>query len=180
MSGVVLDQTTHAPIVLARIRTNDGRVGALSTTQGNYVMPHRSGTYQITATADGYHAFTGQVVVAELAVTTSDISMVPIEAKQINQIPTASLTVSPPSGETNTSFQFDASGSSDTESQQEHTGQPEQQHRFPRCFRAASTGDRQSLCHYGVIERPLPVPARYPAPRLKDYLGRTCLSPGVR
>ena len=111
VSGKVLDQTTQAPIVLARIRT-DGRGSALSTSEGNYLMAHRAGNYQATVTAEGYHPFSGQIVVSELAITTFNISMAPDIP---NQMPTASLTVSPSSGNTNTSFQFDASSSSDPE-----------------------------------------------------------------
>ena len=63
------------------------------------------------------------------------------------------------------------------QSQQQRPGQQEQQPRLSCRCRVASTGTRQDLYHHGGTECPIPVPARYPAPGLKDYPGRTCSGP---
>ena len=75
VTGAVLDSNQNK-ISTARLHT-DGPGGALSSSKGLYSMAHPPGTYNLTATADGYQPFTSQVTVSELDVTTHHVTMIP-------------------------------------------------------------------------------------------------------
>lgn len=77
IEGVVTDSCNNIPIEEVSIKTT-GNASMKSSENGNYLMFHSSGIYELTAKANGYESFTCSVT--DLENLTQNIVMVPIIA----------------------------------------------------------------------------------------------------
>ncbi len=113
--GTVRDATDplHAPIagavVFATMVGSPQQYTTSTDASGRYNMTLPSGDYNVTASADGYYNGTlSNLTVLSRQETRADFGLV-----QINSAPAAAFVVAPLIGNLSTSFDFDASGSSD-------------------------------------------------------------------
>ena len=73
-NGFLFGQVSPA-VSLARVTTTGGG-SALTLPNGYFFMPHISGSFTLTVSATGYEPYSTSVSVAELAITTVNISLI--------------------------------------------------------------------------------------------------------
>jgi len=109
IKGKVTDSNDGSSISGATITTTPATNTVTTNSSGDYeITGVNPGSYSVSASKTDYYTNSVNISVTEGNSTTADIAL-------ISAAPTASFTVDPTSGNTSTTFNFNASGCSDNE-----------------------------------------------------------------